>query len=80
MVDEMKRRQRDAAGQNNLTREDFLQCDVACSAFSCLGGPLLYIKQGCQLAIVTPAHCLLRRERHLHIRQNGEKKNKQTNS
>ena len=44
MVDDMKMRQRDAAGQNNLTREDFLQCDVACSAFSRLGGPTVVYK------------------------------------
>ena len=44
MVDEMKMRQRDAAGQNNLTREDFLQCDVACSAFSRLGAPTVVYK------------------------------------
>ena len=46
-------------------------------AFSCVACSL-YIKEGCQLAIVTPAHCLLRRERHLHNRQNGERE-KQTN-
>ena len=37
MMEEMRREQRAAAGQNNLTRVAFLQC-VACSAFSCLGG------------------------------------------
>ena len=47
-------------------------------AFSCVACSL-YIKEGCQLAIVTPAHCLLRRERHLQTDKMVREKNKQIN-
>ena len=82
-MEEMRREQRGCFRTEQLDQGGL---SPVCGLF-CLflpGRPLFpYIKEGCQLAIVTPAHCLLRRERHLHIRQNGKinkQINKQTNS